>query len=499
MQSRHPYLVIASLALAAALLVPAGAQQVPLAVPDGHDPARAAALLQALEEGLAYVPGELLIGFVPGSEPRAQASALSALRAEIEPGDARWVGNVLHLRNLEVDDLETAAAALARQPEVRYAQPNYLRRLQSRPNDPEYRQQWHFDAIDMPTAWAINPGGRADVLVAVIDSGLTTTDGSFGFRIWNGFGFQVFPVPMAKAVDFHPARVRPGRDFVRGPQWRHPTSGDVILFDSYGHGTHVAGTIAQHTNNSLGFAGIAHQVTLLPLKVCWVYWDLQLEFGASGIPGWAPASYQSCPDDALVAAIRHAADEGARIINISIGAAGASPAVAEALRYAVARGAFVSISAGNSADRGNPTMYPAAYAPDIDGVVAVGATNRAGTRAFYSSHGAYVELVAPGGDLGAPANDVWQVGPNESDLRFVLLAPRYDRYQHSNRSGTSMAAPHVAGIAALLYSQGIANPAAIEAALKRSARDLGPPGRDNEYGYGLIDARAALRGMGVAR
>jgi hypothetical protein len=109
-------------------------------------------------------------------------------------------------------------------------------------------------------------------------------------------------------------------------------------------------------------------VTLLPLKACWSYWDLQLYFSANGVPGWAPESGVGCPDAAQVAAIRYAADEGAKVINISLGGTRASPAIADALRYAVNRGAFVSISAGNDADDGNPTMYPAAYAADIDGV-----------------------------------------------------------------------------------------------------------------------------------
>jgi serine protease len=490
---------LAALAAAALLLAPLGAQEVPMAVAEGQDPARAAALLAALENNLPYVPGEMLVRFKPGSAPRGQAAALQTLRADIGPDDAGWIGDVLHLKNLDIGDPELAASALRLQPEVEYAQPNYLRRLHSTPNDPEYRQQWHFNAINLPAAWDINPGGRADVLVAVIDSGLTTTTGTFGFRIWNGFGFQTFTVPMANADDFDHARVRLGREFVFNWGWRRASTGEVILFDSDGHGTHVAGTIAQQTNNQMGFAGVAYGVTLLPLKACWSYWDYQLYMSASGVPGRAPVSGAGCPDDAVVAAIRYAADEDARIINISLGGSRAAPAVAEALRYAVSKGAFIAISAGNEADDGNPTNYPAAYAPEIDGVVAVGATNRAGTRAPYSSHGAYVELAAPGGDLGAAANDVWQVGPNESDLSFFRFSPRYDRYEQAGKSGTSMAAPHVAGVAALLYSQGITNPAAIEAVLKRSARDVGPPGRDNEYGYGLIDARAALRGMGVAR
>lgn len=96
-------------------------------------------------------------------------------------------------------------------------------------------------------------------------------------------------------------------------------------------------------------------------------------------------------------------------------------------------------------------------------------------------------------------NDVWQVGPLQADLRFQLLSPRFERYQPYGVSGTSMAAPHISGVAALVYSQGITRPAAIETALKRYARDLGATGRDDEYGYGLVDARATLRGMGVAK
>jgi serine protease len=173
--------------------------------------------------------------------------------------------------------------------------------------------------------------------------------------------------------------------------------------------------------------------------------------------------------------------------------------IREALQYAVSRGAFVTIAAGNDAEDGNPTIYPAAYAPSIDGVVAVGAVNRRLARASYSSFGSYVELVAPGGGDGPQADEIWQMGPMQSDLRFALLSPRFDRSQSFGIRGTSMAAPHVAGVAALLYSQGITNPAAIEAALKRFARDLGPPGPDPEYGAGLVDARAALRGLGVAK
>ena len=478
--------------------VPIAAQEAEPIRFDVRNPDRVNRLMEALANDLPYVPGELLVRFKPGAEPRAQASALTVLRAEVRRESGEWIGDLLHLKALEGIDPVKAAEDLRRQPEVLYAQPNYIRPLKAVPNDTNYSQQWHFEAINLPRAWDINPGGRADVLVAVLDSGLTTTANTYQFRIWEGRGFQLFPIPFAKAMDFDHARVRAGREFAFDWQWSAP-NGDAVLFDADGHGSHVAGTISQQTNNDSGFAGIAHGVTILPLKVCWSYWDLQLALGAEGVPVFAPPDFGGCPDDAQVEALRYAADNGAKVINISLGGEGASPAIAEALRYAVGRGAFVTISAGNEALEGNPTSYPAAYAPGIDGVVAVGAVNRGLTRARYSNFGPYVELVAPGGDGGALANDVWQVAPLQSDLRRQLLAPRFDRSEPFGMSGTSMAAPHVAGVAALLYSQGITNPKAIEAALKRSARDLGPPGRDPEYGFGLIDARAALRGLGVAR
>ena len=126
------------------------------------------------------------------------------------------------------------------------------------------------------------------------------------------------------------------------------------------------------------------------------------------------------------------------------------------------------------------------------------ATRRPGrTRAAYSSFGSYVELAAPGGGCTSTADRIWQVEPNSSDLQVV--PPRFDRYIAEGECGTSMASPHVAGAAALLRSQGITDPAAIEAALKQFAVDLGSPGQDVQFGYGLIDVRAALLGLRLGR
>jgi serine protease len=452
------------------------------------------ALAEALRNGLPYIPGQLLVRFKPDATLAQQSSVLRLLRSDVGQQNARWIGDVLHLRRLEMSDAEQAAEMLARQPEVLYAHPNYIHRLQSVPNDTLYSNQWNFTAINMPQAWDINPSAAAGVIVAVIDSGTTLTQGNYTFRFFNGSTFASYIVPFAPAVDFEHSRIRFGPELTPWGGWR-TSSGQQLLWDASGHGTHVAGTIAQQTNNGYGFAGVANGATLMPIKACWGEWDVLMAFGATNI--LFTNSPSGCHSAGVVEGIRYAADNGAKVINLSLGGTVPAAAYLDALRYAVQRGAFVAIAAGNEALDGNPTAYPAAYAAQIDGVVSVGATNRRQQRATYSNHGSYVELAAPGGECGPDTEEVHQVFPNEGD--WVFGPPRFDRYVSKGLCGTSMASPHVAGVAALLYSQGITNPAAIEAALKRFARDLGPAGRDNEYGHGQIDARAALRGLGVAK
>jgi serine protease len=447
-------------------------------------------LTRAIRERLDYVPGEVLVRYKSGSDSAGQLAALNTLRLTPSRTRTRWIGEVLHVMSTDIDPPDHAAAVLARQPEVLYAQPNYLMHVDKVPNDPFYSSQWNFDAINMSLAWDINWGataGKNKVIVAVLDTGLTTASGAYNYQLWNGSGFQVYSIPFSPAVDFNVSNVLPGRDF---------TFSSPRMVDSYGHGTHVAGTIGQQTDNSMYYAGIAHGASLLPVKVCYGYWDVQLYWGSVSIPGYASRSTNSCPTSAVIAGIQWAVDNGADVINMSLGGTSPNPSERDALRYAVEHGTFVSLSAGNEGDDGNPTTYPASYATEFEGVVAVGAINRSQKRTSYSSYGPYVELAAPGGDS---SGYVYQVVPNPSDIGTFLISPRFDRYNLGGYSGTSMAAPHVSGVAALLYNQGVTKPAAIEAALKRFARDLGPAGRDNEYGYGLIDARATLRGLGVAK
>jgi serine protease len=260
--------------------------------------------------------------------------------------------------------------------------------------------------------------------------------------------------------------------------------------------------VAQTTNNSVGFAGMAYNAKVMPLKACLSYWDVQILQSDAGVPGYAPLGSEFCPTSAVIQAIRHAADNGAKVINMSLGGTNPSPSYVDALNYAVGRGVFIAMSAGNEFNDGNPITYPASYAAQINGAMAVGAVGRSLTRAGYSTTGSFVEIAAPGGSGsdGGTAGLIWQAGIFGADFDpATVIFPRFDRYADHPSQGTSMASPHVAGLAALLMSQGVTAPAAVEALITRTARDLGATGRDNDFGYGLIQPRAALRGFGLVR
>jgi serine protease len=191
---------------------------------------------------------------------------------------------------------------------------------------------------------------------------------------------------------------------------------------------------------------------------------------------------------------------------MSIGRTGPpAPVVESAIRYAVAQGAFIAISGGNDFERGNPIERIAEIADRVDGAMSVAAIGRDRQRAYYSTRGGYIEIAAPGGNRrqgGADGMVLQQTYSFDFTDTFLLppgqyRAPRFDVFAFVPFQGTSMAAPHVAGLAALLMQQGIRSPATIEAAIKRFATDLGATGRDDDFGYGLISPRATLRGLGL--
>jgi serine protease len=465
-----------------------------------YDPARPPRTedtrLQVAADGEQFLRGSIIVKFRPGTSPDAQRAMLSQVDGTITR--ALPYANFDIVSIADTADPEAAARLLDRQPDVEYAQARYRVYPQFVPNDPLYTRQWNYSTIDMERAWDINPGATSSVTVAVLDSGvayrpaLMRYNARFPFRA-TPFGpvlpaLGLIDVPFAAAPDLGGAdRFVSPRDFI----WETTTPMDLD-----GHGTHVAGTIGQLTNNSVGAAGMAFNVRIMPVKVIGGDWDFILGSPLQGT------------DDVVARGVRYAADNGAKVLNMSIGRTGPpAPVVQEAINYAVSRGAFVVAAAGNEFEEGNPVERLAEFAPQIQGMVAVGAIGRDRRRAYYSTTGPYVELAAPGGNsrVGGSEGGILQ---QTYDFDFVdtflgsagqYRAPRFDVFAYQFFQGTSAAAPHVSGFAALLIQQGITQPAAIEAAMTRYATDLGTAGRDNEFGHGLINPRASLRGLGLAK
>jgi len=299
-----------------------------------------------------------------------------------------------------------------------YIEPNYIYRAYEVPNDPQYGQQWNMRSISIESAWDETKG--SGVTVAVIDTGISQ-------------------VPDLKNTKFIK-----GYDFVNDK---------IEADDDNGHGTHVAGTVAQSTNNNYGVAGVAYEATLMPLKV--------LSAGGTGTTS------------DIAEAIRFAADNGAGVINMSLGGGGESEMMQEAIAYAHQKGVVVVAAAGN-ANR-NAAEYPARY-PHVIGVSAI---DSAGEKAPYSNFGAGIDLSAPGGS-------------NSGKIVQETIDPDTEEPVFAGFQGTSMASPHVAGVAALIKAAGIQDPDEVESILQKSARVVQDDGL-NYYGAGHLDASAAVK------
>jgi serine protease len=352
-------------------------------------------------------------------------------------------------------DAAEALGRLGAMPEVAYAARNVRYHASQgsagtfTPNDRFFEAQWNLEQIGAERMWGIQKG-RADVVVAVLDTGVAYED----------FG------PYRKAPDWGGTRFVPGFDFVNADS--HPNDDEF-------HGTHIASTIAEATDNQEGVAGIAFGCAIMPVKVLDANGDGDTFTVADGI-------------DFAVAS-------GAKILNLSLGGPEDDPVVRQAVERAVAAGVTVVAAAGNSGREG--VEFPAA----LPGVIAVGAVDLRKAQAVYSNYGAALDVVAPGGDgdrdddgNGLP-DAIYQQMPDREATR----AGRFDVFGYFGLDGTSSATAHVSALAALLYSQGVTDPAAIQAAIERSAEDLGPAGRDDRFGHGLIRPSVALSGLGLAR
>lgn len=339
--------------------------------------------------------------------------------ADFSPSDLQVVNDLAELDAVvvSVPDPDRFIEEVSRCPGVRFVErdiavyaldmPAYI------PDDPRYAGQWGPEAIGAEYAWAIERG-ESRVIIAVIDTGVDYT---------------------------HPDIA--GNYIAGGHDW---INDDDDPMDDHGHGTHCAGIAAAVSNNSLGIAGIAQ----------------------SGIMTEKALDAQGNGTSSLTAAaIRHAADNGADIISMSLGASEQSNILKEACQYAWEKGCILVAASGNSGT--GRVYYPAAY----DTVIAAGSVGRTGLRSSFSNYGAGLELVAPG-------EAILSTAPGST---------------YTTKSGTSMACPHISGVAALIFSRypGMSNQE-VRARLAETADDLGVPGRDTLYGYGQVNAFAALGG-----
>jgi len=301
-------------------------------------------------------------------------------------------------------------------------------------NDPYYSYQWHFPAVQASEAWTTSTGGG--VVVAVVDSGVS--------KGGVDLDCHTFVAPYNAITD---------------------TAGAAAASDDNGHGTHVAGTIAQCTDNGVGVAGVAFDASLMPVKVLGADGEGDFSWIARGID-WAK-------------------DNGADVINMSLGCDGCSSSmVSDAIAAARSAGIVIVAASGNSKE--SAVSFPASH-PDV---IAVGATDFTNARALYSNRGSALDLVAPGGDLKQDANGD---GYKDGVLQETNGPSGWGYYFYQ---GTSMATPHVAGAAALLVSEtGCGEPSAVQRILEETALDLGPAGFDTSFGHGLIQIDTALSAL----
>jgi len=394
--------------------------------------------------------GEAVVWFADGLSPEASVRALADATGEILQIETLVTADgpvLISGGPARVDETVAWIDTLKDLPSVSMAEPNYMGLaaqeppVPQAPNDPVTAQHsWSFDMIRTGRAWSVTRGD-ASVVVAVVDSGV---------------GLSGLPHPDLQG------QLLPGFDFVDGDTDAADVPGQ------FPHGTHVAGTVAAVTNNSIGVAGVAPGVRLLPVRVC----------GPDG-----------CPAVAVAQGIRWAAGlpvpgvpnnpNPARVINLSLGFGLPPQVVQDAVQASVAAGAVVVAASGN--DSRGPIRFPAAF-PEA---IAVSALTPIADLALYSNVGPENEIAAPGGRGSGRDAQVWSTAYRSE--RFGIQA------DYCPSPGTSMACPHVAAVAALMLS---ANPTLtvqqVRTALQETAIDLGPSGRDDEFGFGLVDAGVAV-------
>jgi len=373
-----------------------------------------------VDDGVDVVAGELAIDFKDDTTDADMATIATSLGLKLTPASP-WSHEHDKIEVGTAYNLERAMEQLAKDPHVEHVEPmSVLHASAFTPNDPLYKEQWHLPRVGTGSAWSYSCG--QGVTVAVIDTGVACFDHG----------------PFSKGTDLKGTRCVKGYDFVNNRD---------EAADDNGHGTHVAGTIAQTTNNGHGVAGLAHCARLMPIKV--------LTGGGSG----------SVAD--VASGIRFAADNGAQVINMSLGGRIKSKILEDAINHALKKGVIVVAAAGNSR---RSVEWPAAY----PGVFAISATDQKDNLAWFSSRGPEVAIAAPGVDV--VQQTVCNAGRDKCEV--------FGRF-----SGTSMASPHVAGAAALLVSAGVTDAASVREILGATAVAKDDP---NKFGAGILEASSAI-------
>ncbi|MEM6808802.1 MAG: S8 family peptidase [Pseudomonadota bacterium] len=409
------------------------------------------------------------IGMSVASGNVAQQAQVLSQRMGINIQHRRQMANgarVFRLqRKRKALDLAQMLAKIQADPNVEYAEPDLLMQPLATPNDALYNEQWHYyestGGLNLPAAWDTTTG--AGTIVAVIDT-----------------GYRPHPDLVANLL--------PGYDMIsdtfvsvdgNGRDSDATDPGDASSAGQCGpgqparssswHGTHVAGTVAAVTNNGTGVAGVAYGAKIVPLRALGRCGGYTSDIADSII--WASGgSVAGTPANA----------NPADVINMSLGGGGAcSTTTQSAINTARANGSTIVVAAGNS-----NTNASSANPANCNGVITVASTDRNGARAYYSNFGSVVDVAAPGGDVTTGgANGVL------STLNSGSSGPVADNYAYYQ--GTSMAAPHVAGLAALLKAvDGSLTPDQIESTIKATARSF--PGTCNQCGTGIADAAAAV-------
>lgn len=394
-----------------------------------------------------------IVGFEPGLP--APLASLGALGARVVRVD-----ELLHFAVVVAADPASFDVLASRLPGVAYVEPDFpVMALGYQGLDPLQPDQWGLDAIRAPQAWAMLPERHTEAVIAILDTGADWHHPDLEAAVWNGNGYH------GDDLTVYATLAHCALDGLRAPgcfYLQHPPEEILGPMDFHGHGTHVA-AIAGAVRDGVGLAGVAPAmlriVKVLPLG--------NSVFGSI---------------DVVASGIAWAASQGARVISLSLGCACNTQTLQRAVEFAWTSGSLLVAAAGNS--NSNAPMYPASFPQ----VLSVAATNSTGQRWVVdeytgSNFGPNIDLAAPGAGI-LSAQSRWS-----ANFGFFYVGLGF-----KTMSGTSMAAPFVAGVAALVWE---AEPrltnAEVRGILEGTASDLGAAGRDDFYGWGLVDAEAAVR------